>query len=400
MPCAARGSHRPPAPRPALALADIVRAHGAASRREHARSRDQRAVLRAIATCRTPVLGGPLDVCDTCGHTRPADNSCRNRHCPKCQALAAARWVDARRARLLPTPYFHVVFTLPAALRGLVRHHRRRLFALLFAAASQTVLTLGRDPRRLGAPRGITAVLHPWTRDLQFHPHVHCLVTGGGLAVDRPRWIAARARHLLPVPVLSRLFRGKFLAALARARQRGELQFPAAIADLADARTFGALLDQLYHQEWVVHAKRPFGGPTQVFHYLGRYTHRVGLSTHRLQAITPDAVRFATKDGRSVTVSPPEFLRRFLLHVLPAGFVKIRHCGLFAAHQVPTALAAARRLLAGAAPPPTTPPPAPRDWRALLHRLTGVDLARCPRCAHGPMHRHPLPAGPPVYVPP
>ena len=398
MPCAARGSHRPSAPRPALDVADIVRAHGAAYRREHALSLDQRAVLRAIATCRTPVLGEHLDVCDTCGHTRPAYNSCRNRHCPKCQALAAARWIDARMARLLPTGYFHVVFTLPAALRGLVLHNRRRLFALLFAAASQTLLTLGRDRRRLGATLGITAVLHTWTRDLQFHPHVHCLLTGGGLAVDRPRWIAARPRHLLPVTVLSRLFRGKFLAALARARERGELQFPGAIADLADAGTFGALLDQLYHQEWVVHAKRPFGGPTQVFHYLGRYTHRVGLSNHRLESITPDAVRFATKDGRSVTVSPREFLRRFLLHVSPAGFVKIRHFGLFGARQVPTALAHARRLLAGAGPPPTTPQPT--DWRTLLRRLTGVDLARCPRCAHGTMLCHPLPSGAPVYAPP
>ncbi|MGH7645493.1 MAG: IS91 family transposase [Gemmatimonadales bacterium] len=395
MPCAAHGSHRSPAPRPALDVADIVRAHGAAYRREHALSLDQRAVLRAIATCRTPVLGGHLDVCDTCGHTRPAYNC----HCPKCQALRAARWVDARMARLLPTPYFHVVFTLPAALRGLVLHNRRRLFALLFAAASQTLLTLGHDPRRLGATLGLTAVLHTWTRDLQFHPHVHYLVTGGGLAVDRPRWIAARRRHLFPVRVLSRLFRGKLLAALARARARGELQFPGAIADLADAAAFRALLDQLYHQEWVVYAKRPFGGPTQVFHYLGRYTHRVGLSNHRLQAITPDAVRFATKDGRSVTLPPCEFLRRFLLHVLPAGFVKIRHFGLFAARQVPTALTHARRLLAGAALRPTPPPP-PSDWRTRLRRLTGVDLARCPRCARGTMIRHPLPYGAPVYAPP
>ena len=248
MPCAARGSHRPPSPRPALDVADIVRAHGATSRREHARSLDQRAVLRAIETCRTPVLGGHLDVCDTCGHTRPAYNSCRNRHCPKCQALPAARWIDARMARLLPTPYFHVVFTLPAALRGLVLHNRRRLFALLFAAASQTLLALGRDPRRLGATLGITAVLHTWTRALQFHPHVHCLVTAGGLAVARPRWVAARRRYLLPVRVLSRLFRGKFLAALARAHERGELQFPVPIADLADAAAFGALLDELYRQ--------------------------------------------------------------------------------------------------------------------------------------------------------
>ena len=398
MPPAARGSCRPPTPHPALDVATIVRTHGAVYRREHALSLDQRAVLRAIATCRTPVLGGHLDVCDTCGHTRPAYNSCRNRHCPKCQALPAARWIDARLARLLPTPYLHVVFTLPGALRGLVLHNRRRLFALLFAAASQTLLALGRDPRRLGATLGITAVLHTWTRELQFHPHVHCLVTGGGLAVARPRWVAARRRYLLPVRVLSRLFRGKFLAALARAHAHGDLDFPGALAPLAGAGAFRALLDHLYRQEWVVYAKRPLGGPAQVVRYLGRYTHRVGLANHRLQALTPDAVRFATKDGGSITLPPREFLRRFLLHVLPRGFVKIRHFGLFAARQVPTALARAGRPLGGA-PPPITPRP-PSDWRTLLRRLTGVDLARCPRCAHGTMLRHPLPYGAPVYAPP
>ena len=301
-------------------------------------------------------------------------------------------------ARLLPTPYFHVVFTLPATLRGLVLHNRRRLFALLFAAASQTLLTLGRDPRRLGATLGITAVLHTWTRELQFHPHVHCLVTGGGLAVARPGWVAARRRHLLPVRVLSRLFRGKFLAALAHAHARGDLQFPGALAPLAEPGAFRALLDQLYRQEWIVYAKRPFGGPAQVVRYLGRYTHRVGLSNHRLQALTPEAVRFATKDGRSVTLPPREFLRRFLLHVLPVGFVKIRHFGLFAARQVPTALAHARRLLAGAPPPIISP--SPGDWRTLLRRLTGVDLTRCPRCPHGTMLRHLLSSGAPVYAPP
>ncbi len=355
--------------------------------------------MRAIATCRTAVLGGHLDVCDHCGHTRPAYNSCRNRHCPKCQALRAARWLDQRLARLLPTPYFHVVFTLPAELRRLVLHNRRRLFALLFQAAAQTLLTLGRDPARLGACLGLTAVLHTWTRTLLFHPHLHCLVTGGGLAPDGTRWIPSHRRCLFPVRVLSRLFRGKFLAALSRAYTAGALDLTGACADLADRRAFARFKAQLYRTEWVVYAKRPFAGPTQVFRYLGRYTHRVGLANQRLQAISPDAVRFATKDGQSVTLSPPEFIRRFLLHVLPAGFVKIRHYGLFAPARATTALEQARQALAAAARPhcaATPPTAAPPTWQALFLRLTGVDLTRCPRCPYGTMIRHLLDPPAPV----
>jgi hypothetical protein len=231
-------------PRPRLEVADIFRAHGAAYRRGHALARHERATRRAIETCRTPERGGHLDVCDACGYARPAYNSCRNRHCPKCEALREARWIAARIARLLPSPYFHVVFTRPAELRPLALRNRRRLFALLFRAASRTLLTLGRDPRRRGARLGVTAVLHTWTRDLQFHPHVHCLVTGGGLAADGTRWIAARRRHLLPVRVLSRLFRGQFLAALTREYTRGRLDLAGACAALADPRAFARLKQQ------------------------------------------------------------------------------------------------------------------------------------------------------------
>ena len=331
-----------PTPR-GLDVATIVRAHGAAVRQRQALSREQRHALRSIAVCRTPALGGHLDVCSRCGFERPAYHSCRNRHCPKCQSLAQARWIEQRMARVLDVDYFHVVFTLPAALRPLALAHRRLVFALLLRAAAETLLTLGRDPKRLGAELGITAVLHTWTRELEFHPHVHCIVTAGGLTADRRRWRPARQRHLFPVRVLGALFRGKVLAALQRSLARGALSSPDPVAT---RRTIGAL----HHTPWLVYVKRPFGGATRLFQYLGRYTHRVGLSNQRLVAVTPDAVTFRTKDGRTVTLHPEEFLRRLLLHVLPSGFVKIRHSGLFAPRQVSTSLPIAQQLLAGRPP--------------------------------------------------
>lgn len=352
--------------------------------------------MRAIEVCRTEVLGGHLDVCDRCGHERPAYNSCRNRHCPKCQSLAQACWIEQRMARTLDTHYFHVVFTLPSELRSLALVNRRVLFAMLFAAASQTLLALGGDPARLGATLGITAVLHTWTRDLQFHPHLHCIVTGGGLALDGERWTPARRKYLFPVKVLSRLFRGKLLAALARAYQRGELACTGPCADFADPVRFARLRDRLHRKEWVVYAKRPFAGVAQVFCYLGRYTHRVALSNHRLEAVDDHAVRFATKNGQSVTLSPHEFIRRFLLHVLPARFVKIRHFGLLAPRNAISLLDRARRHLAatGADKPQVataaTSAHSDRDWRLRLRDLTGLDLSRCPSCTTGTMIRRPL----------
>jgi hypothetical protein len=364
-------------------VATIVRAHGATVRQQQALSREQRQALRAIAVCRTPALGGHLDVCSQCGFERPAYHSCRNRHCPKCQSLAQARWIEQRMARVLDVDYFHVVFTLPAALRSLTLAHRRQVFALLLRAAAQTLLALGHDPQRLGAELGITAVLHTWTRELEFHPHVHCIVTAGGLTDDRRRWRPARQRHLFPVRVLGALFRGKVLAALQRSLARGELSSPDPVAT---RRTIGAL----HQTPWLVYVKRPFGGAKRLFQYLGRYTHRVGLSNQRLVAVTPGAVTFRTKDGRTATLHPEEFLRRLLLHVLPSGFVKIRHSGLFAARQVATALPIAQRLLADrpqAAPSTVT---APSPWATLLHRLTGIDVTRCPRCGRSPLDRRVL----------
>jgi hypothetical protein len=377
---------------PLLEVADIVRLHGDAFVRSHVLTPDQHAVLRAIERCRTAVLGGHVDVCDSCGYAAIAYNSCRNRHCPKCQALSQARWVEQRMQRVLPTHAFHVVFTLPSELHGLVMANRDKVFDLLFASATEALLELGRDPRWLGADLGITSVLHTWTRDLRFHPHVHCIVTGGGLSLDGERWVATRPNFLLPVRVLGALFRGKFLARLAHLHERGELRLEGPAARLADPARFASVRDKLYRHRWVVYAKRPFGGPEQVFRYLGRYTHRVGLSNRRLVALDERGVTFRTWGEQTATLDPSEFLRRFVLHVLPRGFVKIRHHGLMAPSHVRTKLATARRLL-GDAPPPPNPadPPTTRDFRDVLLDITGVDLRRCPRCGLPAIRRHPLP---------
>ncbi len=377
--------------RPALEVADIVRAHGEAFVRAHALTPDQHAVLRAIARCRTAALGGHVDVCDSCGHADVAYNSCRDRHCPKCQSLAQARWIEKRMERVLPTHAFHAVFTLPRELRALVMANREKLFDVLFASAAETLLELGRDPKWLGAELGITSVLHTWTRELLFHPHVHCIVTGGGLSPDGTRWIATRPDFLFPVRVLGALFRGKFLARLARLYDRGELRLDGPAASLADRERFARLRDKLYRTRWIVYAKPPFGGPEQVFRYLGRYTHRVGLSNRRLVSLDERGVTFRTHGEKTVTVAPGEFLRRFVLHVLPKRFVKIRHHGLMAASNVATRLAVARRLLQRDPPDaPIDTSRATRDFRELLLALTGVDIRRCPRCGVGTMIRHPL----------
>jgi hypothetical protein len=371
--------------RPALEVADIVRLHGEAFLCAHAVSPDQHSVLRAITRCRTEALGGHVDVCDACGFAAIAYNSCRDRHCPKCQALSQARWIERRMERFLPTHAFHVVFTLPSELHGLVMAHRKELFSLLFAAAAEALLELGRDPRWLGAELGITSVLHTWTRDLRFHPHVHCIVSGGGLSPDGERWVATRSDFLFPVRVLGALFRGKFLARLTRLHECGELR-------LADPARWGRLRDKLYRHRWVVYAKPPFGGPEHVFRYLGRYTHRVGLSNRRLVSLDARGVTFRTHGERTVTLPPHDFLRRFLLHVLPKGFVKIRHHGLMAASNVPTRLAVAHRLLGSLTrPDPSAEATSAGDFRDALLALTGVDLRRCPQCGALAMRRLPLP---------
>jgi len=354
--------------------------------------------MRAIETCRTPVLGGHLDVCDQCGFERPAYNSCRNRHCPKCQSLAQAKWVEARIERLLPTNYFHLVFTLPGKLRPLALHNRRCVFGLLFQAASRTLLDLGKDKDWLGAVLGFSAVLHTWNRVQGFHPHLHCIVTGGGLSTSGNGWVGVQGgRYLFPVKVLSTLFRGKFLAGLAQARRAGKLRFAGTCAAVADDDVFAAFKDELYRKDWVVYAKRPFGGAEQVYRYLGRYTHRVSISSQRLEAIDDSGIRFRTKNGDTATLAPQEFIRRFLLHVLPRGFVKIRHYGLLASANVHTKLEKARCLLG--APPAATEALEGLDWRGRMLQLTQVDLRLCPACEEGTMLRRPL-RRPPSRAPP
>ena len=364
--------------------------------RAHVLSPEQHAVLRALALCRTAALGGHVDVCAACGHQEVAYNSCRNRHCPKCQSLAQARWVEERMDRMLPTGSFHAVFTLPSELHSLVFSNREQLFALLLSASAESLLTLGRDERYLGAELGVTVVLHTWTRALLFHPHAHCIVTAGGLSLDGERWVDARPDFLFPVRVLGALFRGKFLDGLQKAYDKGLLCFDGQAKKLEDRSAFDRLRRRLYRKRWVVYNKPPFGGPEQVFRYLGRYTHRVGLSNRRLVSLDARGVTFRTRGEQTVTVTPDEFLRRFLLHVLPKGFVKIRHSGLFAPSHVSTKLAAARRLLSAHAPASAElTARAPRDFRQVLLALTGLDLRLCPRCGKGPVLRFPLGALPP-----
>ena len=378
----------PTAPR-RLELVDIVRAHGAAYQGTHWLVKVQRAALRAITACRTAVLGGHQETCDRCGAERIRYHSCGNRHCPKCQTLAKERWLAARRAELLPIPYFHVVFTLPHALNALAQGNPRVLYTVLFRATADTLLTFGRDPRHLGGTIGITAILHTWSQTLSDHLHLHCLVTGGALAADGSRWIASRASFLFPVRALSPVFRAKFLAGLQRAFDAGQLTFADGTAELADRPAFLRFLARLRATDWVVYAKRPFAGPEQVLAYLGRYTHRVALSNNRLLSLDDGVVRFhwkdyADHDRRKVMALPvDEFLRRFLLHILPTGFMRIRHFGLLANRTRHATLDRCRHLLQAPLPSPEAVPPEP--VHVLMHHLTGIDLSHCPVCGEGRM---------------
>ncbi len=389
----------PPAPAPAPAprasrgarveLADIVRAHGAAYRRTHPLARAQGRALRAIAQCRTAALGGHRAVCTSCGAERITYNSCRNRHCPKCQRVTTERWLVARQRDLLPIEYFHVVFTLPHALNPLAQSHPRLIYRLLFRAAASTLLRFGRDPGHLGGDLGVTAVLHTWGQTLTQHVHLHCLVTGGALAPGGARWLPAHPGFLFPVRALAQVFRGRYLAGLQRAFARGALHCTGGIAALAEPAAFGAWIAELRQQAWVVYCKPPFAGPDHVLAYLGRYTHRVAISNDRLLALADGRVRFRWRDyadGDRVKVmelEAEEFLRRFLLHVVPGGFVRIRYFGLLANRRRTAALAQCRALLAQP-PPPALPP---ESVRVLLLRLTGIDIEHCPVCTHGSLRR-------------
>ena len=343
-------------PRPTLEVADILRDHGAAWRKANAGhvSLDQLKVMSAIARCRTAALGGHVERCDDCSYTTIAYNSCRNRHCPKCQGAAAREWLAEREAELLPVPYFHVVFTLPARIASFAYQNKAVVYDLLFKASSQAVLTIAADPEHLGGRIGITAVLHTWGATMTHHPHVHMIVPGGGISLDGSRWLSCQPRFLLPVPVLTKLFQGLMLAKLLAAHKAGRLAFFGPHAHLAERRAFAAYLAPLRRITWYVYAKPPFGGPKAVLAYLARYTHRVAIANSRLLARDQQGITFRYKDYRAddrarqkvMTLATSEFIRRFLLHVLPHGFHRIRHYGLLARASCADNIARARKLLA------------------------------------------------------
>lgn len=350
---------------------------------------EQRRALTALVRCRTAALGGHVDQCSECDYRRPSYNSCRNRHCPKCQALAQHRWLQKRRERILPVHHFHVVFTLPAELRPLLKRNPRTLYEVMFKSASATLLELGADTRRLGARLGVSAVLHTWSRDLGYHPHIHCVVTGGGLSLDGAQWVATRPGYLFPVRVMAALFRGKFLSSVQSLHDGGKLEVESSL----DLRQ---LLGKLAGKCWVAYCKRPFGDADAVYAYLGRYTHRVGISNRRLLHVDDHNVRFRTQHEKQVTLNPVEFLRRWTLHVLPRGFVRIRHYGLLAPGNIHTRLAKAAALLK---PVPNEMPASPPvkgeqddrpEYVCDYLELTGVDLRACPACRNGRLAPLPL----------
>jgi hypothetical protein len=355
-------------------LADVFRQYGERYQRTHRLSAAQQKVMRAVSVCRTPELGGHLDRCESCGFERPAYNSCRNRHCPKCQALAKARWLGKQTSELLPVGYFHLVFTLPYEFNRLILAHKKLLLALLFKAVSETLLEFGR--RRFGGTLGIIAVLHTWDQTLKDHFHLHCLVPAGALSFDQSRWTAARKSFLFPVKALSRVFRGKFLDLLKQACDQGKI--PAANNEIKASR----------QKSWVVYAKKPFGSPQTVLDYLGRYTHRVALSNDRIVKVENGEVTLSyrdRKDGdrkKTMTLEAQEFIRRFLLHVLPDGFMRIRHFGFLANRAKKQSLAQCRKLL-DLQPP--LPPCSNLSTKDLLLKLICVDLSRCPSCLEGTM---------------
>jgi hypothetical protein len=377
--------------RPKFEVADIFRCYGQAFRQQHGASMSaaQRRVMTAIEVCRTAALGGHLERCDQCGYQRNAFNSCRDRHCPKCQCLARAQWIEQRQSELLEVPYFHVVFTVPQQIGAIAYQNKDVVYGILFQATAETLKTIAADPEHLGAEIGFFAVLHTWGQNLQFHPHLHCVVPGGGLSPDGQRWISCRPNFFLSVHVLSRLFRRVVLEALQQAFDSGHLQFFNALESLRERQPFVQLLQRMRTCKWVVYAKRPFAGPQQVLDYVGRYTHRVAISNHRLLDIENDQVRFQWKDYRAggqvktMTLSPDEFIRRFLLHVLPDGFQRIRYYGLLGNRYRKQKLDQCRLLLGMPASVAARASPAEKHYWDRYEELTGDSLHQCPQCKLG-----------------
>jgi len=380
--------------RPKLEVADVFRRYGKAYREQHGASMpmEQRRVMDAIEVCRTAVLGGHLERCDQCDYERNAFNSCRDRHCPKCQCLARAQWLEDRQAELLETQYFHVVFTVPEEIAAITLQNKRVVYGILFHATAETLSTIAADPRHLGAEIGFFAVLHSWGQNLMFHPHLHCVVAGGGPSPEGDRWVSCKPDFFLPVRVLSRLFRRLFLEALQKAFDSGELQLCGTLEPLRQRAQFTRHLATLQKREWIVYAKAPFAGPEQVLDYVGRYTHRVAISNNRLLDIEDDQVRFRWKDYRqgdevkTMILTADEFIRRFLLHVLPNGFRRIRYYGFLGNRHRKEKLALCRRLLGmPVAEQHTTESPPKPDYLDRYEDLTGRSLRQCPQCQRGNM---------------
>ena len=366
--------------RPRWEVADVFRLHGEAYRHAHRLPSAHLKVMRAIQACRTPALGGHVETCDACGFTRNAYNSCRNRHCPKCQALAKAQWLAARQAELLPVTYFHTVFTLPHELNALTLFNKKPVFDILFRSVSETLLAFAEN--KMGGKLGFTAILHTWDQKLNTHIHLHCAIPAGALSFDGQSWIPSHPAFLFPVKALASLFRGKFLAHLKATHAKGKIAAPPTVA-------FQRLIDSLYTKDWVVYSKPAFAGPKVVLDYFGRYTHRIAIANHRILDVAGGQVTFTCRDRRDdnrkkvMTLAADEFIRRFLLHTVPNSFHRIRHFGFLASRAKTKDLTRCRTLLNAPAPPTVEPPKTTRD---LFLELTGVDLSACPRCPSGRLH--------------
>jgi hypothetical protein len=373
-------------------VADIFRQYGPAYRESHRLPRNHLRVMRAIEVCRTAVLGGHKDQCDHCGHLEISYNSCRNRHCPKCQTLRKERWIQARSEDLLPIEYFHVVFTIPSELNPLVSMNPKIMYDLLFRSVSETILKLASDPEHLGATVGIIGILHTWGQNLMDHPHVHCIVTGGGLSSDGSHWVSCRKGFFIHVRVMSALFSRKFLGLLKNSFESGDLVFPGSISHLQEPRAFKSFKSLLYHKKWVVYCKPPFDGPKGVLQYLGRYTHRIAISNNRILAIRDGTVSFLWRDYadnnhlKTMTLKAGEFIRRFLLHVLPARYVRIRHFGLLANRRRKNNIALCSEYL-GTGKTVTKEKIKQETWQEQLLRICGIDVTTCPVCQKGRMFR-------------
>jgi len=381
-----------PSKRPPWEVADIFREYGEAYRQAHLLPRSQLKVMHAIEVCRTSYLGGHLEQCDSCDYQRPVYNSCRNRHCPKCQALAKARWLAARQAELLPVGYFHTVFTLPHELNILARANQKVVYDLLFKSVAETLQEFGGDPKHgLGGKLGFTAIIHTWDQKLLYHVHLHCLIAGGALSCDGQGWTAARPNFLFPVKALSRVFRGKFIHYLKKAFLAGKLVFPGKAASLETEGGFSNLIKQLWSKEWVVYSKQPFAGPKQVLDYLGRYTHRVAIANHRIKRVENGHVTFSYRDRRNggklkaMTLRAEEFIRRFLLHVVPESYMRIRHFGFLANRLKESDLGRCRKLLGAGHQILESTRVSSANIKDLMLQLTGQDLTRCPSCQMGNM---------------